>query len=77
MQIDNGNLPAQLRMGLISTLCEFDQKFRNIGLDAHLVFTLYDEIVVEARAAQANAMKNIMDDCLTLAFKDIIPEMPF
>jgi DNA polymerase I-like protein with 3'-5' exonuclease and polymerase domains len=46
-------------------------------LDAHLVLTLHDEIVVEARDELADQVVGIISGCLKEAFMGIIPRMPF
>jgi DNA polymerase I len=58
-------------------LCRLDEKFKALRLDAHLVLTLHDEIVVETREDVAEPVQGIIEKCLMDAFKKIIPHMPF
>jgi DNA polymerase I-like protein with 3'-5' exonuclease and polymerase domains len=46
-------------------------------LDGHLILTLHDEIVVEAREDVADQVVGIVAECLQEAFMGIVPEMPF
>jgi DNA polymerase I-like protein with 3'-5' exonuclease and polymerase domains len=48
-----------------------------MGLDAHLVLTLYDEIVVETKGKLAEKVQGILKDSLSNAFTEIVPNMPF
>jgi DNA polymerase I-like protein with 3'-5' exonuclease and polymerase domains len=54
-----------------------DREFRELNLDAHLVLTLYDEIVVEVREEVAEEVHGIIGDCLRDGFKQLVPDMPF
>jgi DNA polymerase I-like protein with 3'-5' exonuclease and polymerase domains len=40
--------------------------------DAHVVLCVHDEIVIEAREDQAEAVANIMKDCMLGAYNDIV-----
>jgi DNA polymerase I-like protein with 3'-5' exonuclease and polymerase domains len=46
-------------------------------LDAHLVLTLHDEIVVEAREDVAGQVSELVAEGLKESFMGIIPGMPF
>jgi DNA polymerase I-like protein with 3'-5' exonuclease and polymerase domains len=48
-----------------------------LGLDAHLVLTPHDEIVVETRDELAENVVGIIEECLKEAYMGIVPEMPF
>jgi DNA polymerase-1 len=63
--------------GFKTALCQLGREFRERGLDAHLVLTLYDEIVVEAKEDVVEEVQGIIGDCLKEAFKEIVPDMPF
>jgi DNA polymerase-1 len=73
------NFPIQgtVSVGFKKALCQMDREFRKLGLDAHLVMTLYDEIVVEVREEVVEEMQGIIEECLMDAFKEIVPNMPF
>ena len=63
--------------GFKIALCRLDNKFQELGLDAHLVLTLHDEIAVEARDELADQVSEVVAECLQEAFMGIVPEMPF
>ena len=46
-------------------------------MDAHIVSTMHDEMIVESKTKNADYCKEIIEECLTEVFKDIMPEMPF
>jgi DNA polymerase-1 len=73
------NLPIQGTGadGFKTALCQLDREFMECGLDAHLVLTLYDEIVVEVKEDGVEEVLGIIDECLKGAFKEIVPGMPF
>ena len=43
---------------------------------AHLVATVHDELVVECREEDAEAVKEIVTKSMTEAMEDIFPEVP-
>jgi DNA polymerase I-like protein with 3'-5' exonuclease and polymerase domains len=47
------------------------------GLDAHIVHTQHDEIIVEARDDIADQVQAIVEDSMEEAFTKIIPEIQF
>ena len=47
------------------------------GLDARIVHTLHDEIIVEARDAIADQVQAIMKESMEEAFKQMLPEVSF
>jgi DNA polymerase I-like protein with 3'-5' exonuclease and polymerase domains len=48
-----------------------------LGFNAHLVLTLYDEIVVEVKEEVGEKAPGIIEDCLKNAFKEMVPDMAF
>jgi DNA polymerase I-like protein with 3'-5' exonuclease and polymerase domains len=64
-------------MGLKTALCQLDRRFQEIGLDARLVLTLFDEIVVEVKEEVVEEVDGIIEECLKGAFMEITPNMPF
>ena len=46
-------------------------------MEALIVHTLHDEIIVEARDAIEDQMKVIVKESMEEAFKKIIPDVPF
>jgi len=84
--IDNSNAANKIRNfpiqgtaadGFKIALSGLDKKFQDLGLDAHLVLTLHDEIVVEAREDMVDQVVEVVAECLQEAFVGIVPEMPF
>ena len=47
------------------------------GMDARIVHTLHDEIIVEARDGIEDQVKVIVKESMEAAFGKIIPEVPF
>jgi len=47
------------------------------GMDARIVHTLHDEIIVEVRDAIEDQVKVIVKECMEEAFGKIIPAVPF
>ncbi|MGA2229108.1 MAG: DNA polymerase [Syntrophobacteraceae bacterium] len=47
------------------------------GLDARVVHTQHDEIIVEARDGIEDQVKSIVEESMEAAFRKIIPEVPF
>ena len=47
------------------------------GIDARIVHTQHDEIIVEARDGIEDQVKAIVKESMEEAFKRIIPEVPF
>jgi len=47
------------------------------GLDARIVHTQHDEIIVEARDDIADQVQAIVKESMEDAFEKIIPEVPF
>ena len=47
------------------------------GMDARVVHTQHDEIIVEARDAIEDQVKAIMKECMEAAFERNVPEVPF
>jgi DNA polymerase I len=76
-QIKNFPIQGTAADGFKTALCLVDQKFRELRLDAHLVLTMHDEVVVEVKAEVAEALRVIVEDCMMEAFKEMVPEMPF
>jgi hypothetical protein len=56
---------------------DFDISEKLNGLDARIVLTLHDEIIIEARDAITDQMLAIVKESMEKAFKQIIPEVPF
>ncbi len=46
-------------------------------MDAHIVHTQHDEIIVEARDGIKDQVREIVKQSMEEAFKQIIPEVPF
>lgn len=71
------NLPVQANDadGFKVALLKISEKLGN--LDARIIHTQHDEIIVEARAEIAEAVRGIMRECIQAAFKQIIPEVLF
>jgi DNA polymerase I len=76
-QIKNFSIQGTAADGFKTALCLVDQKFQELRLDAHLVLTMHDEVVVEAREDVVEEAWRIIEDCLMEAFKEIVPEMAF
>ena len=76
-KIKNFPIQGTASDGFKLALCELDRRFREFGLDAHLVFTLYDEILVEVNEDEGEEVQGIIGDCLKNAFEELVPEMPF
>ena len=57
--------------------CALRSRPTALGLDAHLVLTLHDEIVFETRDELAENVVGIIEECLKAAFMGMVPEMPF
>ena len=47
------------------------------GVDARIVHTQHDEIIVEARDGIEDQVQKIVKESMEAAFKQIIPEVPF
>jgi DNA polymerase-1 len=47
------------------------------GMDARVVNTLHDEIIIEARDGIEDQVRAIVAESMEEAFKKIIPEVPF
>ncbi len=71
------NLPVQANGadGFKLALVLLSEKLN--GLDARIVHTQHDEIIVEARDAIEDQVKLIVEDSMEEAFKQIIPVIPF
>jgi DNA polymerase I-like protein with 3'-5' exonuclease and polymerase domains len=54
-----------------------DQNYVDSRLDTHIILTIHDEVIVEAKAEDVDYVKDLMEDCLTQAFKGVMREMPF
>ena len=76
-KIKNFPIQGTASDGFKTALCELDQKFRELGLDAHLVLTVHDEILVEVKEGEVEEVQAVIEDCLGDAFKEMVPEMPF
>ena len=59
------------------SVCQLDHKFKEAGVDAHLVLTMHDEMVVEVKEDEVEVVQGIVEDCLRDGFKEFVPEMPF
>jgi DNA polymerase I len=84
--VDNSNAANRIKNfpiqgtasdGFKIALCRLDEKFKELRLDAHLVLTLHDEIVIEARDELVGQVVEVIDKCLKEAFMNIILGMPF
>lgn len=76
-RIKNFPIQGTAADGFKIALCRLDNKFQELGLDAHLVLTLHDEIVVEAREYVTGQVGEVVEECLKEAFMNIVPGMPF
>jgi DNA polymerase I len=76
-KIKNFPIQGTASDGFKIALCRLNEKFQDMGLDAHLVLTLHDEIVVEARDELVGQVSEVVAECLKEAFMGIIPGMPF
>jgi DNA polymerase I len=47
------------------------------GVDARIVNTLHDEIIIEARDDIEDQVQAIVKECMERSFEQIIPEVPF
>ena len=47
------------------------------GLNAYIVYTQHDEIMVEARDDIVDRVREIVKESMEAAFKHIVPEVPF
>jgi DNA polymerase I-like protein with 3'-5' exonuclease and polymerase domains len=71
------NLPVQATGadGFKLALIHISEKLNR--LDARIVHTQHDEIIVEAREDIADQVQTIVKESMKNAFKKIIPEVPF
>jgi DNA polymerase I-like protein with 3'-5' exonuclease and polymerase domains len=71
------NLPVQANGadGFKLALISVTEKLN--GLDARIVHTQHDEIIVEAREDIVDQVKAMVADSMQTAFKRFIPEIPF
>jgi DNA polymerase I len=76
-QIRNFPVRGTASDGFKMALCKLDRKFKELELDAHLVLTVHDEILVKAREDDVEEVRAVIEDCLKNAFKKIVPERPF
>jgi DNA polymerase I len=76
-QIKNFPIQGTAADGFKRGLCMLDRKFQELGLDAHLVLTMHDEIVVEVKGDEAEEVWGVIEECLKNAFKEMVPGMPF
>jgi hypothetical protein len=76
-QIRNFPIQGTASDGFKTALCQLDRKFQELELDAHLVLTVHDEIVVEVREDVVEEAWEMIEDCLKNVFKEIVPEMAF
>jgi DNA polymerase-1 len=76
-KIKNFPIQGTAADGFKTALCQLNRRFQELGLDAHLVLTLFDEIVIEVREEVVEQVLRIIDECLKEAFADLIPNMPF
>ena len=76
-QIRNFPIQGTASDGFKTALCELDRKFRELGLNAHLILTVHDEILVEVKADVVEEVKAVIEDCLKNAFREMVPGMPF
>lgn len=53
-----------------------DPRYKGLGLNAYIVLIMHD-VMVEAKAEDADYVKEMMEDCLPQAFKRIIQEVFF
>ena len=47
------------------------------GVDAHIVHTQHNEIIIEARDGIEDQVREIVKECMERSFEQIIPEVPF
>jgi DNA polymerase-1 len=71
------NLPVQTNGadGFKLALICISEKLNN--MDARIVHSQHDEIIVEAREDQADQVREIMKESMEAAFKQIVPEVSF
>jgi len=71
------NFPVQATAadGFKQALIKLDRKLE--GLDAMIVHTLHDEIIVEAEEGIVNEVKATLEDCMIEAFEKLGLEVPF
>ena len=76
-QIRNFPIQGTASDGFKTALCQLDRKFLELGLDAHIVLTVHDEILVEVKEDKIEEVQAVIEDCLKNAFKELVPGMPF
>ena len=76
-QIRNFPIQGTASDGFKTALCELDRKFRELGLNAHLILTVHDEILVEVKEDDVEEVQAVIDECLRYGFKELAPNMPF
>jgi DNA polymerase I-like protein with 3'-5' exonuclease and polymerase domains len=73
--ISNFPIQGTASDGFKLALIALDERLQ--GVDAKIVHILHDEIIVEAKDEIAEAVAEIMKECMEAAFKPIFPEVPF
>jgi DNA polymerase-1 len=73
--ISNFPIQGTASDGFKLALTALDERLR--GLDAKIVHLLHDEIIVEAKAEIAEAVGEIMKECMEGAFVAIFKDVPF
>jgi DNA polymerase I len=76
-QIKNFPIQGTAADGFKTALCQLDRKFQKLGLAAHLVLTMYDEVVVEVKVETTEVVRVIVEDCMMEAFRELVPGIPF
>jgi DNA polymerase I len=76
-KIKNFPIQGTAADGFKIALCRLNKLFQELGLDAHLILTLHDEIVIEARDDVTDQVSEVVAECLKEAFMGIVPGMPF
>jgi DNA polymerase-1 len=71
------NLPVQTNGadGFKLALCLISDRLEE--MDARVVNTLHDEIIIEARDGIEDQVREIVKECMERSFEQIIPEVPF
>jgi len=71
------NLPVQATGadGFKLALIHISEKLN--GLDARIVHTQHDEMIVEAREDKADQVQAIVEESMEEALERIVPEVPF
>lgn len=73
------NTPVQgtAAEGLKSAMCIFSDQVYDRGLDAHIVAIIHDEIIVEVKTEQAEAVKALLEDAMVKGISWLVPDVTF